>query len=95
MKFIFVGANQLMRTRASRALWISFWMVSLVVATSYTGNLVATLSTQGARLPFRTLQELADDNTYSLTVTQSSIQMNVLQVSKEYTSLTIKNVKIK
>ena len=70
-----------MRGRAARVLWVSFWLVSLVIVTTYTGNLVAALTAKDIRLPFRTLEELAEDTVYTLMVTDSTIHLDRLQVS--------------
>ena len=61
------GEGKIQTHCAARILWVSFWFMCLVIMTTYTGNLVAALATQHVELPFRTLEELADDKEYSLT----------------------------
>ena len=54
--------------------------MSLVIVTTYTGNLVAALATQHVKLPFRTLEELADDKEYSLTAVQDTAVQSLFEV---------------
>ena len=54
--------------------------MSLFIVTTYAGNLVAALTTQHVKLPFRTLEELADDKEYSLTVRQGSSVQDLFEV---------------
>ena len=54
--------------------------MSLVIVTTYTGNLVAALTTQHVKLPFRNLEELADDKEYSLTVVQDTAVQVLFEV---------------
>ena len=53
------------------------------MATSYSGNLVATLATQNVRLPFKTLDELAEDNLYTLKIRVGGVHQSLLQVGSE------------
>ena len=55
--------------------------MSLSIVTAYGGNLVAALATQHVELPFRTLEELADDKEYSLTVRNASAAQTLFEVS--------------
>ena len=44
------------------AVTICMWTIAMVITVVYCGQLVATLSTNVARLPFKTLQEFADQD---------------------------------
>ena len=55
--------------------------MSLVIVTTYAGNLVAALATQHVNLPFRTLEELADDKEYSLTTSRGTSVQALFEVS--------------
>ena len=54
--------------------------MSLVIMTTYGGNLVAALATQHVNLPFRTLEELANDKDYSLTTPNGSSVQALFEV---------------
>ena len=54
--------------------------MSLTIVTAYAGNLVAALATQHVELPFRTLEELANDKEYSLTVRNASAAQTLFEV---------------
>ena len=45
-----------------RAVTVCMWTIAMVITVVYCGQLVATLSTNVARLPFKTLQEFADQD---------------------------------
>ena len=70
-----------MRTRSARIFWVSFWLVFLITVTAYAGNLVAALATQHVNLPFTTLEELAEDTEYKITVEEGSSHQTLLQVN--------------
>ena len=53
------------------------------MATSYSGNLVAALATQNVRLPFKTLDELAEDNLYTLKIRVGGVHQSLLQVGTD------------
>ena len=77
----FVSAETNLPThRTARILWVSFWFMSLVIVTTYAGNLVAALTTQHVKLPFRNLEELADDKEYSLTTRRGSSVQALFEV---------------
>ena len=65
---------------SARVFWMIFWVVSLVVVTTYTGNLVAALATQHTKLPFTTLEELAEDKDYSITTYKSGAHHTLFEV---------------
>ena len=55
-------------------------MVSLITVTSYCGNLVAALTTQHVHLPFKTLDEFAEDNKYSISLIKGSSVHTLFEV---------------
>ena len=55
-------------------------MVSLVIVTAYMGNLVAAHVSQHVKLPFRTLEELAEDDQYSVTLSPGHAVKTLLEV---------------
>ena len=62
-------------------IYMSFlWLTFLVVAATYTANLVATLSTQKPKVPYKTLDEVAEDDKFTLLIWPHSIQRIVLEV---------------
>ena len=69
-----------MATRSARIFWVSFWLVFLVIMTTYSGNLFASLATQHIKLPFATVDELAEDTKYQITVSKGSAYQTLLQV---------------
>ena len=77
------GVDRLFRSTAARVVWMSFCLVSLIMATSYSGNLVAALATQNVRLPFRTLDELTEDNLYTLKIRIGGVHQSLLQVGTD------------
>ena len=76
----FLGEEQLIATRSARTFWVSFWLVFLVIVTTYSGNLVAALATQHIQLPFTTINELAEDTTYQVTIPGGGAFHTLLQV---------------
>ena len=76
-----------MGTRSSRIVWVSFWLVFLVIMTTYSGNLVAALATRHIKLPFTTIDELAEDTTYKITISQGSSHQTLLQVKSIISSV--------
>ena len=68
--------------------------MSLVIVTSYTGNLVAALTAKDIRLPFRTLEELAEDTEYTLQVPRGSVHMTLLQVFSVSFSIVLFNFNV-
>ena len=80
-KLYLTGDGRLVITRSARIFWISFWLVFLVMMTAYSGNLVAALATQHIKLPFTTIDELAEDMTYQITVSEGSALQSLLQVN--------------
>ena len=76
-----------MATRSARIFWVSFWLVFLVIMTTYSGNLVASLATKHIQLPFTTLDELAEDTTYQITVLKGSAHQTLLQVKSIISSV--------
>ena len=56
------------------------WMTFTVAAATYTANLVATLATQKPNVPYKTLDEVAEDNGFTLLIRPHSIQRIVLEV---------------
>ena len=56
------------------------WLTFLVVASTYTANLVATLATQKPKVPYKTLDEVAEDDGFTLLIRPHSIQRIVLEV---------------
>ena len=77
---MYSGSESSVKGRAALALWLSFWLMSLVVVTTYSGNLVAALTANDVRLPFNTLEELAADTEYPLMVRYGNAQMGLMQV---------------
>ena len=80
-KIYLTGEDRLMATRSARIFWVSFWLVFLVLMTRYSGNLVAVLATQHIQLPFTTIDELAEDTAYQITVSEGSALQSLLQVN--------------
>ena len=60
------------------------WFLVVVLAATYSGNLVATLATRHVSLPFSTLNELVEDDTYQLSVTYGNVGHLVLEVDMLY-----------
>ena len=80
-KIVFiVGEDKFIATRSARIFWVSFWLIFLVIVTIYSGNLVACLATQHIKLPFTSIDELAEDTTYQITISQRSSHQTLLQV---------------
>ena len=80
-KLYLTGDGRLVITRSARIFWISFWLVFLVMMTAYSGNLVAALATQHIKLPFTTIDELAEDTAYQITVSEGGALQSLLQVN--------------
>ena len=70
-----------MSYRATRLVHTSFWLVSLVIVTIYSGNLVAALATQNVKYPFTTVNELAEDTQYKIAVLAGGAHASFLQVT--------------
>ena len=77
----YTGEDKEMDYRATRLIHTSFWLVSLVIVTMYSGNLVAALATQNVKYPFTNVNELAQDNQYKITARAGGAHINFLQVS--------------
>lgn len=60
----------------------SFWTVSVIVLITFSASLIAALSHQRNTVPFHSLQELADDPTYTIYVGPATAHMQLLKVSK-------------
>ena len=44
----------------------SFWITGLVVTATYTANLVTTLATEKPEVPYKTLDDVAADDGFTL-----------------------------
>ena len=76
-----------MATRSARIFWVSFWLVFLVIMTTYSGNLFASLAIQDIKLPITTIDELAEHTTYRITVGNGSAYQTLLQVKSIISSI--------
>lgn len=65
---------------AARIYMSLFWLTALVLTATYTANLVATLATKKPVVPYRTLDDVAEDNGLTLLIRPRSIQRVVLEV---------------
>ena len=68
------------RSSAGKIYMSFLWLTFLVVAATYTANLVATLATQKPKVPYKTLDEVAVDDEFTLLIWPHSIQRIVLEV---------------
>ena len=59
----------------------------LVIVTTYSGNLVAALATQRVKLPFTTINELAEDTKYQITISKGGAHQTLLQVKSITSSI--------
>ena len=58
-----------------------FWLMVLVVTATYNANLVGTLATQKPKVPYKTLDNVAADEGFTLLIRPDSIQRIVLEVA--------------
>ena len=57
-----------------------FWLTGMVVTTTYTANLIATLAPQKPKVPYKTLDDVAADDGFTLLIRPHSVQRIVLEV---------------
>ena len=60
-----LGGPWLPNNHSGRVLIGSFWFFAIVIAATYTGNLIAFLAVSTVKLPFETLEELAKQSSIS------------------------------
>ena len=63
-----------------RIMRIFYWLTVIILVATYSGNLTAHLAVEKFQMPFTTLQELADDNKYSLLILKSTSTETLLKV---------------
>ena len=76
-----------MATRSARIFWVSFWLVFLVTMTTYSGNFFGSLATEHIKLPFTTIDELAEDTKYQITLPRGSAYQTLLQLKSIISSV--------
>ena len=69
-----------------------FWLTGMVVTTTYTANLIATLAAQKPKVPYKTLDNVAADDGFTLLIGPHSIQRIVLEVVSLYSVILILDV---
>ena len=62
-------------------LWAAWWFVCLIVMSIYTGNLTAAFTVDRAKTPFRTLDDLAEANSYKVGTLPSTVMTDTFRVS--------------
>jgi hypothetical protein len=66
---------------AGRIVTLTAYLTSLVTFAGYSGSLISSLAIQTRDLPFRDLQGLLRDGSYSLGVPLNSSMLNIFDVS--------------
>ena len=59
---------------------IAFWVTYIALSAVYSGNLTATLAVRKVKLPFTTIEGLAQDQEYILVVLANSFQEQLYRV---------------
>ena len=57
-----------------------WWMYSIVVMATYSGNLIAYLTVTKTELPFYTLEEMVDANGYKFGIMGGTVTESLLKV---------------
>ena len=86
------GSDVAPRGGSSCTLHLTTWLLSVVLATSYSGALVSSIASRRVTLPFSTFQEFLNDGTYRLGVIANSSIISTMRV-RHIHSLTLWNFK--
>ena len=65
---------------SARLVRASFWLTVLILNAVYAGNLTASLAVSHVQMPFNTLEELAQDDQYTLQIMHGTSQWDKFRV---------------
>jgi hypothetical protein len=75
------GQREAVNRTAGRIVTLTAYVTSLVIFVAYSASLISSLAVQHRDLPFRDLQGLLYDGSYTLGVLQNSSNLNIFDVS--------------
>lgn len=75
------GSEHVAASTTGRTFLSSWWLFCIVVAATYSGNFVAFLTYQKVALPFKDINGLIAQNTYTWGTTGGTVYETLFQVS--------------
>lgn len=76
-----LGGAYLPRTQSGRSVLACWWLLTVILAATYSGNLIAFLTVTTEKPPFDTLGEMVDQNEYKWGLIGGSAAITLFQVS--------------
>ncbi|XP_071092605.1 glutamate receptor-like [Haliotis cracherodii] len=80
------GSPHLPQTTPGRILFASWWLFCITIVAVYMGNLFAIISVVKEKIPFNTMEELAENDDFKIIITKGSLTEDIYKYSKDSVS---------
>ncbi|XP_067669738.1 glutamate receptor ionotropic, kainate glr-3-like [Haliotis asinina] len=77
------GSQHLPQNTSGRIFYESWWLFCIIIVAVYTGNLVAIMSVVKEKIPFNTIEELAENDDFKIIINKGSSHEDIYKYSND------------